>query len=46
MMPFSLFPFVLAVCFLVIWTFIAWLEWKESLDASRHDCEARCRAVY
>jgi hypothetical protein len=45
-LPFSILPFVLAGCFLLIWAFVAEVEYEENLTATRYDREAPSRAVY
>jgi hypothetical protein len=46
MLPLSIVPLVLAICFVSIWAVVLWLKYEEHLNAARHDPDARERVVY
>ena len=46
MLPFSIIPCVLAGCFLLIWAFVAEVEYEEHLNAARHEGESPSGIAY
>ena len=45
-LPLSIVPIVLGGCFLMIWAFVAEVEYEEHLNAARHDGESPSGIAY